>query len=138
MLTYGIGSSSLLGSLSYEGVVTSPVVSSTVPILPIRPVLPTPILPFLMSATSGASSAYSKLRTDLQALEQRNCKGWRRKSGVTIETFRTSQMTHRRSRRQDSTSTRRRLNPVISELAVAVAGGAVDQPAQTRLRRAVQ
>ena len=67
VLTYGIGSSSLLGSLSYEGVVTSPVVSSTVPILPIRPVLPTPILPFLMSATSGASSAYSKLRTDLQA-----------------------------------------------------------------------
>ena len=50
VLTYGIGSSSLLGSLSYEGVVTSPVVSSTVPILPIRPVLPTPILPFLMSA----------------------------------------------------------------------------------------
>ena len=103
---------------------------TTIPILPIRPVLPTPILPFLLSATSGASSAYSKLRTDLQALET-ELQTLAEKSGVTIADLQNltndSQAIAQAGFHFDATT----LNPVISELAVAVAGGASTSQAQS-------
>jgi chaperonin cofactor prefoldin len=126
VLTYA-GSSSLLGSLSYVGVVTSPIESASVPILPILPVLPTPIIPFSMGR---ASSAYSQLRTDLQTLrtELQTLAG---KSGATIEDLQNLTSDSQTIAQAGFYFEAKSLNPVISELAVAVAGGTSTSQAQT-------
>ncbi len=118
VLTYG-GPSSLLGSLSYVGVETSPVASTTVPNLPIVPILPMPIMPF---AAHSATSAYSKLRTDLQTL-QTELQSLAGKSGVTIADLQSLTADSQAIAQAGFSFEAKSLNPVISELAVAVAGG---------------
>ncbi len=121
------GSTSLLGSLSYVGVVTSPQVSTSIPILPILPILPGPILPL---ATSAPVRAWSKLGTDLQTLrtELQSLAG---KSGVTIadlESLTTDSQSIAQAGFQFQVKS---LNSTISELATAVAGGTPTSQAQT-------
>jgi hypothetical protein len=119
VLTYA-GPSSLLGSLSYVGVVTTPIETRSLQILP--PMPPTPanaIAP--VSSTVGAGMMWTKLRADLQALET-ELQTLAAKSGVTIADLQnltndSQAIAHAGLYFQAST-----LNPVVSELATAVAG----------------
>ena len=128
VLTYAAASTSLLGSLSYVGVVTSPQVSVSIPVLPISPVVPPgPVLPLPMST---AVPAWSKLGTDLQALrtELESLAG---KSGVTIADLESLTVDSQAIAQADFHFGVKSLNSVISELATAVAGGTSTSQAQT-------
>jgi hypothetical protein len=129
VLTYA-GPSSLLGSLSYVGVVTTPIESTTMPVLPINPV------PMPMN-TNGAfalsfvpSTTWTKLRTDLQTLET-ELQSLAAKSGVTIEDLQNLTNDSQAISQAGFYFQASTLNPVISELAVAVAGGTSTSQAQT-------
>jgi hypothetical protein len=138
VLTNFLLNSSLLGSLSYVGVVTSPVISATVPTLPPIPVPPTPTLPILpVSPTpvppvpfSGAGSAWSKLRSDLQTLRV-ELQSLAQKSGVTIADLQSLTTDSQAIAAGGFHFGVKSLNSVISELATAVAGGASTSQAQT-------
>ncbi len=126
VLTYA-GSTSLLGSLSYVGVVTSPIVSTSIPVLPILPVLPSPFFPMAMHQSN---SAWSQLGTDLTTLrtELQSLAG---KSGVTIadlESLTTDSQTIAQAGFHFGAKS---LNSAISELATAVAGGTSTSQAET-------
>ena len=107
----GAGGGSLLGSLSYAGVVTSPVIvpaETTIPRLP--------------GTSTTVSSELTQLNTDVQALLN-DLQTLAAKSGVTIadlELLTTDSQSIAQRGLHFSSQT---LNPVISELATAVAGG---------------
>jgi cell division protein FtsB len=106
------GGSSLLGSLSNVGVVTSPVVTSQTP-----------------SSAGTSASAFAQLTADLQKL-QTELQTVATRSGVTIadlEDLSTDGLAIAQAGFHFSSAT---LNPVISELASAVAGGASTAQAQ--------
>ncbi len=126
VLTYA-GSTTLLGSLSYVGVVTSPQVSVSIPVLPILPVLPTP---FWSPASTATVPTWSKLRTDLQTLrtELESLAG---KSGVTIADLESLAVDSQAIAQTGFHFGVKSLNSVISELANAVAGGTSTSQAQT-------
>ena len=126
VLTFA-ASTSLLGSLSYVGVVTSPIVSTTIPILPILPVLPMPIRPLAIGASV---SAWSQLGTDLQTLrtELQSLAG---KSGVTIAGLQSLTTDSQTIAQAGFHFQVKSLNSAISELATAVAGGTLTTQAQT-------
>jgi hypothetical protein len=126
LTTAGV-STSLLGSLSYVGVVTSPEVSISIPVLPIFPVMPGPMLPV---ASAIAIPSWSHLEKDLQALRT-ELESLAAKSGVTIADLQSlttdSQAISQTGFHFDVKS----LNSTISELATAVAGQTSTSPAQT-------
>jgi hypothetical protein len=129
VLTNSAVGTSLLGTLSYVGVVTSPVTTATVPILPILPVVPLPLaaVPF---ASTSAGSTWKQLGTDLQKL-QLELESLAQKSGVTIADL--ENLTND-SAAIASTGFHfgvKSLNSVINELATAVAGGTSTSQAQT-------
>ncbi len=126
VLTYA-ASTTLLSSLSYVGVVTSPQVSGSIPVLPILPILPSPFLP----ATATAPVArWSKLRTDLQALRT-ELESLASKSGVTIADLESLTVDSQAIAQAGFHFGVKSLNSVISELANAVAGGTSTSQAQT-------
>jgi hypothetical protein len=135
VLTYA-ASTSLLGSLSYVGVVTSPQVSLSIPVLPIVPILPPgPILPILPHgsnplATSAPVSAWTQLGTDLQALrtELQSLAG---KSGVTIADLESLTVDSQTIAQAGFHFPVKGLNSAISDLATAVAGEMPTSQAQT-------
>ncbi len=109
----GVGGGSLLGSLSYVGVVTSPV------IVPAQ--TPTPLLPDIF-ATASSNSKLTQLNNDVQALVT-ELQTLAAKSGVTIadlESLTTDSQSIAQSGFHFNSQT---LNPVMSELATAVANG---------------
>ena len=113
------GGGSLLGSLSYAGVVSSPI------IVPAQPA--TPATPW---GSAKQNAAVSQLQTDVQKLltELQTLAG---KSGVTIadlESLTTDSQSIAEAGFHFNAQT---LNPVISELAVAVAGGNSTAQAQS-------
>jgi hypothetical protein len=112
----GLGGGSLLGSLSYVGVVTSPVI------------VPAPITtPFFPALSTTVSSEWTQLNIDEQALIT-ELKTLAAKSGVTIadlESLTTDSQSIAKSGFHFNSQT---LNPVISQLATAVANGTA--PAQ--------
>lgn len=115
----GAGGGSLLGSLSYVGVVTSPIV---VPAQPVNPIGP---WASARQNSQGAqlNSDVQTLRTELQTLAA--------KSGVTVadlESLTTDSQSIAQSKFHFNAQT---LNPVISELATAVAGGTSKAQAET-------
>jgi hypothetical protein len=138
VLTYSVPGTSLLGSLSYVGVVTSPVVVTSVPTLPPIPVPPTPLLPILPGAPtpvppvpySGASSVWTQLRSDLQTLRV-ELQSLAQKSGVTIADVQSLTSDSEAIATSGFRFGVKSLNPTISELATAVAGGASTGQAQT-------
>jgi hypothetical protein len=103
---------SLAGSLDYVGVVTSPVVVVTSPI-----------------STPG-TTPQSKLSADLQAL-QTELESLAAKSGVTIADLQSLALDGQSIATAGFRLNSKTLNPVISELATAIAGGASTMPAQT-------
>ncbi len=129
VLTYA-GPSSLLGSLSYVGVVTTPIESTPMVVLPVNPV------PLPMSANGplaisfAASTSWKKLQTDLQTLET-ELQSLAAKSGVTIEDLQNLTGDSQAISQAGFYFQASTLNPVISELAVAVAGGTSTSQAQT-------
>ena len=104
------GGSSLLGSLSYVGVVTSPVVTGQTP-----------------SSTGTSASAYATLKADLQTL-QSELDTLATGSGVTIADLESLSIDGQSIAAGRISLQSQTLNPVISELAAAVANGA--SPAQ--------
>ncbi len=139
-------SASLLGSLSYVGVVTSPVITPLVfnPPIPVPPILP--VIPF---ATAVQNSAWSQLESDWKTL-QTELQSLAAKSGVTIADLENltndSQAISESSASLPPPNTAvgnvtddtagfhfdlKTLNPVISELALAVAGGMPTTQAQS-------
>ena len=132
VLTSSAVSTSLMGSLSYVGVVTSPVTVASMPILPPVPV-PVPVAPGLPAPAASVGSAsltWAHLGSDLQTLRV-ELQSLAQKSGVTIADL--------QSLATDSQTIAiagfhfgvKSLNPVISELATAVAGGTSTSQAQT-------
>jgi DNA-binding IclR family transcriptional regulator len=107
------GGSSLLGSLSYVGVITTPVVTSQMP-----------------SSSGTSTSAYAQLKADIQKL-QAELQTLATQSGLTIadlESLTTDGQSIAQAGFHFTAST---LNPVISELATAVAGSTSTAAAQT-------
>ena len=127
VLTSTGASTSLLGSLSYVGVVTSSVVSTTVPIPPMLPPISLP--PVAASATT-TSMPVSKLGTDLQTLRV-ELESLASKSGVTIADLQSLTNDSQAIAQVGFTFGTKSLNPVISELAIAVAGGTSTSQAQS-------
>lgn len=133
VLTFSVVSTSLLGSLSYVGVVTSPVVAATVPIPPTLPPVSSPPVASPLAPVSiapGVIASWTQFRTDVQAL-QVELESLAKKSGATIADL--------QNLTNDSTAIAssgfrfgvRSLNSVISELAMAVAGGTSTSHAET-------
>jgi hypothetical protein len=135
VMSYG-GPSSLLGSLSYVGVVTTPIESTSMPVVPM-PVIPNPVVP---SWLRGPASPYGglsidlagiqKLRKDLQTLET-ELQALAAKSGLTIGDLENLTNDSQAIAQAGFSFQASTLNPVISELAVAVAGGTSTGQAQT-------
>ncbi len=126
VLTYA-GPSSLLGSLSYLGVVTTPIETTSVPVLPVNPA---PITIGHLVVSFEAGKTWTKLRTDLQTLET-ELQTLAAKSGVTIEDLQNLTTDSQAISQAGFYFQASTLNPVISELAVAVAGGTSTSQAQT-------
>ncbi len=135
VLTYA-GPSSLLGSLSYVGVVTTPIESTPMLVLPVNPVpMPMPMNttgPFAINF--AASTTWMKLQTDLQTLET-ELQSLAAKSGVTIEDLQNLTNDSQAISQAGFYFQASTLNPVISELAVAIAGGTSTTQAQTDFSR---
>jgi hypothetical protein len=113
VLSVGAGES-LLSSLTYVGVVTSPVVTAPIHFFP--------MIPLASAVQSSQSSQFTQLNTDVKALVT-ELQTLAAKSGVTIsdlESLSTDGQSIAQTPFQFSAST---LNPVMSELAKAVAGG---------------
>ena len=128
VLSFSGVSTSLLGSLSYVGVVTSPVITASVPILPILPpIQPGPVMPV---PYARATSTWSQLRTDLQSL-QVELQSLAQKSGVTIADLQNLTADSQAISAAGFHFSVRSLNSVITELATAVAGGTSTSQAQT-------
>jgi hypothetical protein len=128
VLTAYAGPSSLLGSLSYVGVVTTPIESVNVPELPIHPVPATATAAFPFG--EGISTAWAKLRTDLQTLET-ELQTLAAKSGLTVADLENLTNDSEAIGKAGFYFAASALNPVISELAVAVAGNASTSQAQS-------
>ena len=82
VLSYA-GPSSLLGSLTYVGVVTTPIVSEPTPIAPVEPAMPVSAVASWLGGVGTQpvkfpidSPAFKQLETDLQRLKP-SCKAWR-------------------------------------------------------------
>jgi hypothetical protein len=127
VLTFFPVNTSLLSSLSYVGVVTSPVITATVPILPLLPATSAPI-----SSTGfvGASLTWTKLRSDLQTLRL-ELQSLAEKSGVTVADLQSVAADSQAISLAGFHFGVKSLNSVISELATAVAGGTSTSQAQT-------
>ncbi len=136
VLTYA-GPSSVLGSLTYVGVVTTPIVSGPIAVVPIEPPAP---LPVAASWLGGAGTlpvtfptnlpGFKPLETDLQALET-ELQSLAGKSGVTIADLQSLTSDSLTISQAGFSFEGKSLNPVISELAVAVAGGSSTAQAQS-------
>jgi len=143
VLTDGVGAS-LLGTLSYVGVVTGPIVTG--PVLdPPGPILP--ILPVVPIAAAVQSSVWSQLEADWRKL-QAELQTLAAKSGVTISDLENLTSDSQAISQSSPTSTPsptplenltddtgfhfdfKSLNPVLAELAAAVAGGSSTSQAQ--------
>ena len=135
VLTYA-GPSSLLGSLSYVGVVTTPIETTTLPLLPVTPVPVSAISSFSLGRATSIAS-WTKLRTDLQTLET-ELQTLAAKSGLTIADLENLTNDTQAIAQADFYFQARTLNPVISELAVAVAGNNIHEPGSNRIRWAFQ
>ena len=130
------GPSSLLGSLSNVGVVTTPIETTSMPVVPM-PMIPNPVVP---SWLRGPGSAYGalpieltaiqKLRTDLQTLET-ELQTLAAKSGLTIADLENLTNDSQAIAQAGFYFRASTLNPVISTLAMAVAGGTSTSQAQT-------
>jgi hypothetical protein len=128
VLTFSGVSTSLLGSLSYVGVVTSPVITASVPILPILPPIgPGPVTPV---PYARATSTWTQLRSDLQTLRV-ELQSLAQKSGVTIADLENLTTDAQAIAGAGFHFGVRSLNSVITELATAVAGGTSTSQAQT-------
>ena len=123
VLTFSGVSTSLLGSLSYVGVVTSPVITASVPVLPVLP----PITPIRYAR---AVATWSQLRSDLQALRD-ELQSLAQKSGVTIADLQNLTSDSQAISAAGFHFGVRSVNSVITELATAVAGGTSTSQAQT-------
>ena len=132
VLSYA-GPSSLLGSLSYVGVVTTPIESTSVPVVPL-PVIPNPgsqgdhaapfgLLPVELKGLQKLRGDLKTLDTELQTLAA--------KSGLTVGDLQKLTNDSQAIAQAGFNFRASTLNPVISELAVAVAGGASTSQAQT-------
>ncbi len=128
VLTYA-GPSSLLGSLSYVGVVTTPIETTSVPVLPVTPVPVNAIASFSFGRATSIAT-WTKLRTDLQTLET-ELQTLAAKSGLTIADLENLTNDSQGIAQDGFYFQAKTLNPVISELAVAVAGNASTSQAQT-------
>ena len=126
VLTDGV-TASLLGSLSYVGVVTGPVVAGQGLALP-GPI--TPILPILPFTTSTPTSPWSQLEADWKTL-QTELQSLAAKSGVTIADLENLTNDSQAIAGDGFHFDLETLNPVISELATAVAGAMPTTQAQT-------
>jgi cell division protein FtsB len=129
VLTISGVSTSLLGSLSYVGVVTSPVITASVPILPVLPPIePGPVMnqPYVARVTS----TWTQLRSDLQALRL-ELQSLAQKSGATIADLQNLTTDSQAIAGAGFHFGVRSLNRVITELAMAVAGGTSTSQAQT-------
>jgi predicted outer membrane protein len=129
VLTISALSTTLLGSLSYVGVVTSPVTAETLPILPILPILPGAPPPTGSEASATVGSAWSKLRADVQKLRA-ELESLAAKSGVTIADLQNLTNDSQAISLAGFHFGVRSLNSAISELAMAVAGGTSTTQAQ--------
>jgi len=107
------GGSSLHGSLSYVGVVTSPVVTSQSP-----------------SPTGTSASAFQQLKADIAKL-QAELQSLATKSGLTIADLESLTIDGQSIAQAGFHFNPQTLNPVISQLAAAVAGGTLTTQAQT-------
>ncbi len=112
------GGGSLLNSLTYIGVVTSPIV---VPKLPVGPVFP--------FAGGKVSTAVGQINSDVQALWT-ELQTLAAKSDVTIEDLQNLTGDYQSISQAGFHFTTSSLNSVTSELASAVAGGTSTTPAQ--------
>jgi len=101
------GATGLLGSLSYVGVVTRPVAVFNQPIL---------------DPPSSSTSAFSQLEADVQKLQD-ELQSLAAKSGVTIADLQSLTSDGQGISQAGFHFDPKALNPVISELAAAVAGG---------------
>ena len=128
VLTYA-GPSSLLGSLSYVGVVTTPIEITSVPVLPVTPVPVNAIASFSFGRATSVAT-WTKLRTDLQTLET-ELQTLAAKSGLTIADLENLTNASQAIAQAGFYFQAKTLNPVISELAVAFAGNASTSQAQT-------
>ena len=109
--------SSLLSSLTHAGVVTSPVGS------PLE--LPMPMTPV---ANTGTSSPWTKLSTDIRSLIT-ELQSLAAKSGLTVSDLQSLTSDSQSIAQAGFYFNSQTLNPVISELATAVAGGSsITQP----------
>ncbi len=106
------GNSSLLGSLNDTGIVTSPIVTSTTP-----------------TATGTSATAYAHLKADIQALRT-ELQSLATKSGVTIADLESVSVDGQNLAQAGFHFNSSTLDPVISELATAVASGASTAHAQ--------
>ncbi|MFI5455011.1 MAG: hypothetical protein ACHRXM_06125 [Isosphaerales bacterium] len=108
------GATGLLGSLSYVGVVTRPVAVFNQPVL---------------DPPSSSTSAFSQLQADVQKL-QSELQTLAAKSGVTIADLQSLTSDGQGISQAGFYFDPKALNPVISELAAAVAGGTSTSQAQ--------
>jgi len=109
-----LGASGLLGSLSYVGVVTSPVAVFNQPTL----------------ASSSSTSAFSQLEADVQKL-QNELQGLATRSVITIADLQSLTSDGQAISRAGFSFNFQSLKPVLSELAAAVAAGSSTTQAQS-------
>jgi hypothetical protein len=118
----GVGSGSLLGSLSYVGVVTSAIVA------PAQPV--PPVTPFFSWTSTNQNSQVSQLASDVQKLES-ELQSLAAKSDVTIANLESLTTDSQSIAQAGFHFNAQSLNKVVAELATAVAGGTSTAQAQS-------
>jgi hypothetical protein len=118
----GFDTTNLLAGLSYVGVVTSPIVVPTQPFQPVFPSMPAS----RSSAVTQLNSDVKALLTELQTLAS--------KSGVTLSDLQSLGSDSQSISQAGFQFSASSLNPVLSELATAVAGGTSTTQAQSDWR----